>query len=424
MALAFALGNQASAYAQDTVQLTLDSCLRYAHKHNTQILSATLNEESAEVSLSQAKMRFMPSINASASHGYSWSDQTTRSTSAGINGSLTLFNGLSNLRTLQQSRLSAEQNHLKMRQTENSVDEQIISAYLTILMNQEKLSYQEEVLATSRQQEEEGALKYQVGRLLESDYLLLQANYLSAKSEIENTRLTIEDNRFALAALLGMDDNTVVGVVASVDSIKAADQSLEPADSVIQQARRAMPDWQISEMNVTLARYNVQLAHSAFMPTVSLNAGTSYNDGAIISDDPVTNINGGLNSSVTVGVSIPLLNQGSSLTQLKQSKIALREAELQHHQTLIDLEDNLQTMYLGMQQALNRFRASERLAEAYHASYDVYVVKYGEGAVTTVEMLQQQERYLSALNDYLQSKYSFILAEKQLDIYTGKEITL
>lgn len=410
--------------AQDTVRMTLDSCLRYAHEHNMQILSAALGKENAEVTLSGARMRFMPSINASASHGYSWDDRTTRSTSAGVSGSLTLFSGLSNLRSLQQSRLSAEQSELKMQQAENTVDGQIISAYLTILMNEEKLAYQQEVLETSRQQEQEGALKFQVGRLLESDYLLLKANYLSAQAEIENTQLTIEDNRNGLIAILGMDYGTVIATVPSTDTAKADEHTILPVDSVLSQARRAMPDWQISEMNVSLARYTMQIAQSAFMPTVSLNAGTSYNDGAIVSDDPVTSLSGGLNSSVTLGVSVPLLNRGSSLTQLKQSKIALREAELQHHQTIIDLQENLETMYLGLRQALNRFRASEGLAEAYHASYEVYVVKYSEGAVTTVEMLQQQERYLSALNDYLQSKYSFILAEKQLDIYTGKDITL
>ena len=84
----------------------------------------------------------------------------------------------------------------------------------------------------------------------------------------------------------------------------------------------------------------------------------------------------------------------------------------------------LDELYLTTQQALNRYRASEALCEAYRASYEVYVVKYGEGAVTTVELLQQQDRYLSALNDYLQNKYSYLLAEKQLDIYTGKEIKL
>ena len=195
-------------------------------------------------------------------------------------------------------------------------------------------------------------------------------------------------------------------------------------DTLLAQAQRSLPDWHISEMNVEMARLNVGMARSAFLPTLSLNAGTNYNNGAVVSDNPVTTINGGLNTSLTLGLSVPILNRGASLTQYKQSKINLQQAELQHRQTQVDIENNIQGLYITLQQALNRFRSTEALAAAYRASYDVYVLKYGEGAVTTVEMLQQQDKYLSALNEYLQSKYNYILAEKQLDIYTGKEIKL
>jgi outer membrane protein len=404
--------------------MTLDSCLRYARQHNITMRAAALNSDAAEVSLRGAKLRFLPSIGASASQGVSWDDQTTRSGNYGINGSLTLFNGLSNIRSLKQSRISAEQSVLKVQQAENSIGIQIIAAYLTILMNKEKLSYQQEVLETSHQQQLEGELKYKVGRILESDYLLLEASYTSAQSEIDNTLLTIEDNRSDMITLLDMDGSQVIDVIPSSDSLHADSCYVESYDSVLAQARHTLPDWQISEMDVDIARYNVRLAESNYMPTLSLNAGTSYNEGAIISNDPVTNINGGLNTAVTLGLNIPILNSGVNSTQLKQSKIALQQAELQHHQTEVDIENSIQLLHLQTKQALNRFRSSEALARAYKASYDVYVIKYGEGAVTTVEMLQQQDRYLSALNDYLQSKYSYILSQKQLDIYTGKEIKL
>lgn len=310
-----------------------------------------------------------------------------------------------------------------MQQAENSVGLQIVKAYLTVLMNEEKLAYQREVLETSRQQQLEGEVKYHVGRLLESDYLLLQANYTSAQAEIDNTLLTIEDNRSELSTLLDRDD-VVIDVIPSTDSLRASECTVPTFDTLLTQARRALPDWQISEMDVEMARLNVGMARSSFLPTVSLNAGTSYNNGAIVSDNPITTINGGLNTNLTLGLSVPILNRGASLTQYKQSKINLQQAQLQQRQTEVDIENDIQGLHLTLQQALNRFRSAEALATAYRASYDVYVLKFAEGAVTTVEMLQQQDRYLSALNDYLQSKYNYILIEKQLDIYTGKEIKL
>lgn len=417
--LAVAMGTS----AQDTIHLTLDSCLRYAYRHNLTVRTATLNSEAAEVNLTGAKLRFLPSISASASQGWGWDSGTGSSsnTQYGLNGSLTLFSGLSNLRTLQQSRVSAEQSNLKVRQTENTVGVQIIQAYLTILMNEERLSYQQEVLETSHQQQLEGEVKYRVGRILESDYQLLAANYTLAQSEIDNTRLTISDNIHALNDLLCISTDTLVATMPLEDTMRAADRTLPNYDSVIAQARRTMPEWAINDMDVTLAEYNVELAKSAYMPSVSLNAG--YGGGWM---PAVTTGNGSFadNSSVTLGVSVPIVNRGSSYTQLKQCKIALQQTELQHEQNIINIYSQIDDIYLAIQQALNRYRASEALAEAYRSSYEVYVTKYGEGAITTVEMLQQQDRYLSALNDYLQNKYTYILAEKQLDIYTGKEIKL
>lgn len=413
-----------SATAQETIRMTLDSCLRYAHEHNLQVQTAILNHESSKASLTGAKMRFLPSVSASASQGWSWDGEQNSNTQYGINGSLTLFNGFTNLRALKQSRLSSDQSALMIQQTENSVDIQIMQAYLTILMNQEKLSYQQEVLETSRQQQLEGEVKYQVGRILESDYLLLGANYTSAEAELENTRLNIEDKLSGLTDILGMS-GIKLEVVPSTDTMRAADRTLPLRDSVLAQAQRSMPDWQISEMDVDLARLNVRLAESSFMPSLSLNAG--YGGQWLPGSTSLTPSNSTTfsdNASLTLGLSIPIFDQGSSVMQYKQSKIALQKAELQHQQTLIDLESDIDDLYLTTMQALNRYRASEALCEAYRASYEVYVVKYGEGAVTTVELLQQQDRYLSALNDYLQNKYSYLLAEKQLDIYTGKEIKL
>ena len=410
--------------AQDTVRMTLDSCLRYAYGHNLTVLTAELNGESARNTLSGAKMRFLPSVNASASQGLGWSDQTTRSGNYGINASLPLFSGLGTVANLKQARAGLEQSDLQAQQTRNNVGVRILQQYLTLLMNREKLAYQQEVLQTSIQQEREGEVRLRVGKILESDYRLLQASRISAESEVQNTRLTIEQNRADLATLIGYEEGGVLEAVAPLDSLNAEGREVMAYGTLLTRARESMPDWQLGDLEVEMAQLNVDIARSNFLPSLSLNAGASYSDGTVLSDNPVTHLQGGLNSSLTLGLSIPIFNAGSSLTSYRQSKIALRQAELQRREGVLDLESQLQELHTSTCQALNRFRASEALAHAYKASYDVYTIKYGQGAVTTVELLQQQDRYLSALNDWLQNKYSYLLAEKQLDIYTGKEITL
>ena len=58
-------------------------------------------------------------------------------------------------------------------------------------MNQELLAYQEEVAKTSEEQLKQGEIQYQVGKIMESDYLLLKAQYASDQYTIKNTKITI-----------------------------------------------------------------------------------------------------------------------------------------------------------------------------------------------------------------------------------------
>ena len=409
-----------AACAQDTVRMTLDECLHYANEHNLTVQTAELNKESAQASVSNAKWNFAPTVSASAGENMNiQGGGTSFNTSAGVNANMTLFSGLANLRTLQQSKLSLRQSELKVKQSQNTIATQITQAYLTILMNRERLQYQQEVLKTSEEQMKEGEVKYNVGKILESDYLLLQANYESALGNVEVTRLTIENNRLELRNLLCLENGQTVDV-ADMQGDEAQMQ-LMSMDEVIREAEQNLPDLQISQMNVDIAKYNVQIAKSAYSPTLGLNGGANYFLGGTQLDQTSGTMVSGGNFSGTVGLNlnIPLL-RGGTITQMKQSKINLRQAELQNEQTALELRKTIEAQYIATAQAGNQYRSSQLLKDAYQSNYNVYRLKYENGAVTTVDLLTQQDRFLSALNDYLQNKYTYLLDLKQLDIYMGR----
>lgn len=413
------IATNGNCQAQDTMRMSLEECLHYAYEHNLTVQTAQLNRELAEANVSSAKWNFAPTMSASAGENMNiQGGGTSFNTSAGVNANMTLFSGLANLRTLQQSKLSLKQSELKVKQSQNNIAGQIIQAYMTILMNRERMSYQQEVLKTSEEQLNEGEVKYNVGKLLESDYLLLQANYESALGNIENTRLTIENNRLELRNLLCLEPGQAVDVTEIGDSER---MQLLSMDEVIRAAEANLPDLEISRMNVDLAKYNVKIAKSAYSPTLGLNGGANYYlGGAQLDQTSGTMVNGG-NFSGTVGLNlnIPIL-RGNTITQVKQSKINLRQAEIQRDQTTQELRKTIEAQYIATAQAGNQYLTSQKMKDAYQANYNVYKLKYENGAVTTVDMLTQQDRFLSALNDYLQNKYTYLLDLKQLDVMMGR----
>ena len=416
------IGDAQTTPARDTLFMTLDSCLSYAYSHNITVQTSVLDQAGSEAAYQGAIARFTPSLSASASENASFRDGTsTLDGNYGVNASLTLFNGFNNLNNLRSADLTRQQSTLRIQQSQNNIGSQIISAYLTIVMSNERMAYLQEVLRTTGQQKQEGELKYSVGRLLESEYLLLEANYVNALNNIEDLRLTIESNLLTLRSLLCMTDNRVIGVDTAYRSLDTRSAILPQRDSAVAMSLRHLPDLRISQLGVDIAQLNVKMSASSFYPTLTLGGGASYYGGNsnVVNDQGTLVTQGGINGNASLSLNIPILNRGTSRQQYKQSKIQLQEAQLQHSQTAIDLQSKVEGQYISVQQSLGKFASSEALMNAYRANYDVYVIKYEQGAVTTVDMLQQQDRYMSALNDYLQNKYSYILQEKLLKIYMG-----
>ena len=123
-------------------------------------------------------------------------------------------------------------------------------------------------------------------------------------------------------------------------------------------------------------------------------------------------------------MSIPIYSRGSTKANVKKSQIALQQAQLDYDQSLLDVRQTVVQSYQDVVSAYNAYKVSEKKENAYSKSFDAYNLQYQYGKITTVELLQQQNNYLNALNGYIQNKYSLVMKRKILDIYMGKEINL
>ena len=128
--------------------------------------------------------------------------------------------------------------------------------------------------------------------------------------------------------------------------------------------------------------------------------------------------------SVGVSMSIPIYSRGQTKANVKKSRIALEQAQLDYEQTALTVRQTVVQAHRNVVSAFNAYKVSQVKEEAYSKSYNAYNIQYQYGTITTVELLQQQNNYLNALNSYIQNKYSLVMKRKILDIYMGKQITL
>jgi len=158
------------------------------------------------------------------------------------------------------------------------------------------------------------------------------------------------------------------------------------------------------------------------LPTVSLHGsvGTGHNN----FDGLGNQLNSRFNQQIGVTLSIPVYDNSRTKSKVTQSRIALQQAELDRKQNELDIEQTVVTEYQNVISAYNKYLTTNTRQNAYSKTFDVYRAQFNHGAITTVDLLQQQNNYISALNDYIQSKYEFILRRKILDVYMGNQIIL
>ena len=416
-----------SVFGQESknYRFSLDDCLRFAVANSYERKSMELTGESLEASYEQAKQQRLPNLSASVGQNFNnnangWST----SGNVGVGSSVTIYQGGNINNTIAQSKLNLERNAVQLERYDNQLATQILQSFLTILGNQELLNYQLEVLNTSRAQLKQGEARYKAGAILESDKLLLEAQYYSDSNNVVDTRINIGNNLLDLKVLLSMDPTDNLEVVSpDTENLDNLIESLPTEEEAISLAMDYMPDLRLGDYDIQLAQKSVDLARGNYFPSISANANVGM---GMLSFDQGGNSQWLSKPSESVGVSmsIPIYSRGQTKANVKKSRIALEQAELDYEQTQLSVRQTVVQSYRNVVSAYNAYKVSQVRENAYSKSFNAYNLQYQYGTITTVDLLQQQNNYLNALNNYIQNKYSLVMKRKILDIYMGKKIEL
>ena len=415
------------AVAQDNhfYRFSLGDCLHFAQTNSYERKSMELTGKTLETTYEQSKQQRLPNLNASVGQNINNNENGwSTSGNVGVGSSVTIYQGGNINNTIEQNRLNMERNEVQLERYDNQLTTQILQSFLTILGNQELLNYQQEVLNTSREQVKQGRARHRVGAILESDLLLLEAQYYSDSNNVVDTRINIDNNLLDLKVLLSMNPSDELEIIApdtdNLDDLKA---SLPTEEEAVSLAMEYMPDLRMGNYDIRLAEKSVDMARGNYFPSISANANVGM---GVLSYDSEGNHKwyNTPTESAGISMSIPIYSRGQTKANVKKSRIALEQAQLDYEQSTLMVRQTVVQAYRNVVAAYNAYKVSQLKEEAYGKSFNAFNTQYQYGVITTVELLQQQNNYLNALNSYIQNKYSLLMKRKILDVYMGKQITL
>ena len=420
---------------------TLQDCIDYAMENNITLQKSKLDKSTATETLKGSKAALLPTLNASTNQnlGYQpWKDtgmayvsngtvntkvdKTSYNGSYSLNGQWTVWNGNRNMNNIKRDRLAEEEAELSTQETANSIQQRIAQIYSQILYLAENVTVNEQMLETSKKNEERGREMLEIGKMSKADLAQLSAqrandeySIVEAKSQLMNYELQLkqlleitDEERFQVAIPQIGDDQILADIPAM--------------HTVYELALMNRPEINRSQLAINRSDVNLSIAKAGWMPTVNLTGGVTTSTNSLSSTGWGSQIKSNVNTTLGLGVTMPIYDGRTTKTSVNKAKIQQLQARLNLQDVQKTLYSDIQGYWLNAWTNQEKYKAASSSVESARESYDLLSEQFRLGLKNIVELMAGKDKLLEAQQNLLQSKYMTLYYQQMLKFYENGEM--
>jgi outer membrane protein len=449
------------------VRFSLQQCIDLALKNNATVQHSEITSETQRANWQQARGNMLPTLNGSIDHGVSqgrsidpftntYANQNISFANYGLNSSLTLFNAFAIQNSIKQNRLAFDATKMEVQQNKDAIALQVILQYLQLLTNADLAQASSDQRDVTGKQVERLTILNEEGSILPSDLYDLKGKYAQDELNVVNAMNSLETAKVLLCQLLNIpyNKNLTVERIGLTEAIA----STSSTDSIYQAALQNLALIKASELRKQSARFSVKTYRSLRFPSLYLSGswGTNYSSNATtqqyvnsseITTDNYVVVNGdkipliakqdnfisnkinygdqfknNYNTTFSIGVRIPLLNNLQNKTQIKTAELLEKDAEITLNATKTELQQNIEQAYVNLNSAQKRYDVLTDQVNAFKESFREAEVRFNAGVITSVDYLIAKNNYDNSNINLIIARYDYVLRSMILDYYSGKLI--
>jgi len=446
---------------------TLQECVEYALKNNISIKQSELDTKLADIDKKLAVGNFLPNLNAGGSH--SWNiglnqnittglleNQTIQFTSASLNSSINIYNGLQNQNRLRRAKLAQTASLYQLSKMQDDISLNIANSYLEILFNKENLKVQQNQLANDEKQLIRSQEMVDIGIIPRGDLLDMKATVASDKQRVFVAENTLFLSRLSLAQLLTLEDFENFDTVDTDVDFKISPVLAQTPEAIVQKANETRVEIKIAQANLDLASRDIKIAKGVLQPSItgfySFSTRASYservtgftpntaNPFSVIAQVEGTGQNvlqqnflpifskaaplldqfsDNKGHNFGLQLTIPVFNGFSARGNVERSKISFERNNNALKQAKLDLETNVYRSITDAKASLNTYESSLITMEARKEAFNYAKEKYAVGMMNAFDYNQSQTLFINAQSDVVRAKYDALFKMKIVEFYFG-----
>ncbi|MBC8155200.1 MAG: TolC family protein [Bacteroidetes bacterium] len=331
-----------------------------------------------------------------------------RNSTAGVNMTWTIFNGLGMFIALDRLRELVRVNEVNTRANIEQTVADVATAYYDVIRQLQQLVSLRQALDISRDRLELAKANYEVGTRSKVDYLSARVDYNADSSALILQEQTVSGAKILLNTLLVRDPLTEFTVrdtiIVRPDLVLAQlQQSVDNNNPLLVQAA----------LNRRVANYATRLLRAQQLPQLDFLAGYNY---TAIDNQGGFGVRTGRNdvATYTLRATVPIFNGGNQKRLIQTAKINELATEYQEADQKNQLQSALAQTFTQYQTNLRLVNVEIQNYQIANENVDIAYDRYRVGFSTAVEFRDVQRNAVAAQARLIDAEYTAKAAEIEL----------
>ncbi len=417
--LLMAAGLQSVTMAQEL--LSLDDAIAIALKKNHQI-RILKNTQEISANLAHPGMAgFLPQVNLNS--GVNYSEGTSQTSfgsfkqkatvsSAQIEASYNLFEGLGGYYTFKKLKSQSESSALSTRNGIESTIVQIASAYFATAAASDGLAIAREGLNISAERLARAQKRASYGQANALDILNAKVDLSADSVTFLNARQRLDEARKNLNVLLDREPDIDFRIENRVRL-----GTVESEAALLEHALHHNAAYLLAKSDLNSAEYELDQSWSSHLPRIDLRGAYGYNqyekDMNVKWDDPQKNISAG------VSLSLNLFDGFRRSTQTQNAKIGVRNKTILLNLAELNLKKDVSVAYTDYRNKVEILKVNRKRVQSAELNFKRTQEWFNLGRLTNTQFREAQLNLLMARNNLAQAKYNAKLSEIRLTQLSG-----
>jgi len=421
------------AQAQQTNTLSLQQCLDIAIKNNLTVKQDSISAEQARINFNQQKDNLIPYITGGASRSISsgraispvtggYITQSVTSDNYGVDGRVTIFNGLALQTAIKQASLAFQSGKMAYQAAKDVVTVNVVTNYLQVLDAGEILNQSKSQLAVAKENLDLAETKEKLGaNPTASTYSDFQGAYASSQVNVVSAENSLNSAKLSLFNLMNLPYNRDTELQPLNAQDLAGNYGINP-DQVYETALQQLAEMKAATLMRQSAEKGVAYAKGLLFPQLVLASGVNTNYSNLNQQSYYSQFRNNYGTYFQLGLNVPIFTNHIKKHAVALARLNLLNFEYIENNTKVQLRQSVEQAYYNMLAAYKRYQALDTEVKAYTESYRVAKIRLDAGVITSDLFLITKNNLDAANLNFISARYDYFIYSKILDYYQGKLI--